>query len=419
MNCVPSFAQGFEILLVHNDTLSLINLSSMLENYSFKVTVTDEAKAAMSMISKHEGYFKLVMAKANMPDMDTLSFLQFLHRKDIPVIFISSGEYNEVTWKALAKGSCYFLEEPILFQDLKYVWQHVYHRKLYSAKRTQKAKCLDKVHGIHDQRRCMQKDKRKKYQMNFDSNHLTAAMEEEEERRERSYYGYAEKKSRIVWTPELHQKFLDAIDALGNQNNIRPKAILEQMNVPELTARQVSSHLQKYKTQAQINQLVCNPPVSNFSNFDGRFQYYSPFQSQGYSGVGYPRSAYDKSGAEFGLGFPAPSSSLNESQNQMQFPAVVETSTSAYELPFPTAMANYGSQNLGAVVGQPMTDDASMHQNQPMMTAYDSTMQMLEEDCNQYESSPNGLLPNQVDEYTEMLRNILLGDSPNPQQTHF
>lgn len=33
---VPSFAQGLKILLVDPDTMSLIQLSSMLEQYSYK-----------------------------------------------------------------------------------------------------------------------------------------------------------------------------------------------------------------------------------------------------------------------------------------------------------------------------------------------------------------------------------------------
>lgn len=35
---VPSFARGLKILLVHNDTLTLVNLSCMLEKYSFRGT---------------------------------------------------------------------------------------------------------------------------------------------------------------------------------------------------------------------------------------------------------------------------------------------------------------------------------------------------------------------------------------------
>ncbi|KAJ8770056.1 hypothetical protein K2173_010087 [Erythroxylum novogranatense] len=58
------------------------------------------------------------------------------------------------------------------------------------------------------------------------------------------------KKSRMIWTPQLHRKFTAAISALGN-SRARPKSILKLMDVPNLTQRQVASHLQKYKAQVQ------------------------------------------------------------------------------------------------------------------------------------------------------------------------
>lgn len=53
----------------------------------------------------------------------------------------------------------------------------------------------------------------------------------------------AEKRSRIVWTSELHHKFIASVSALG-EAGARPKPILKMMNVPHLTHRQVASHLQ-------------------------------------------------------------------------------------------------------------------------------------------------------------------------------
>ncbi|XP_021912197.1 two-component response regulator ARR10-like [Carica papaya] len=58
------------------------------------------------------------------------------------------------------------------------------------------------------------------------------------------------KKQRLVWNPDLKSKFTAAVNALG-KNDARPKTILNMMDVPDLTQRQVASHLQKYKAQAQ------------------------------------------------------------------------------------------------------------------------------------------------------------------------
>lgn len=44
------------------------------------------ASVALSMITEQKDDYKLVMANINMPDMDSLSFLRVLHKKEIPVI---------------------------------------------------------------------------------------------------------------------------------------------------------------------------------------------------------------------------------------------------------------------------------------------------------------------------------------------
>ncbi|XP_071742092.1 two-component response regulator ORR23-like [Rutidosis leptorrhynchoides] len=58
--------------------------------------------------------------------------------------------------------------------------------------------------------------------------------------------GNVQKKSRVVWNPEMHQKFLDAVAQLGHDKAF-PKKIVELMNVPGLTRENVASHLQKYR----------------------------------------------------------------------------------------------------------------------------------------------------------------------------
>eukprot|EP00190_Bangiopsis_sp_CCMP1999_P000780 CAMPEP_0198735260 /NCGR_PEP_ID=MMETSP1475-20131203/58217_1 /TAXON_ID= ORGANISM="Unidentified sp., Strain CCMP1999" /NCGR_SAMPLE_ID=MMETSP1475 /ASSEMBLY_ACC=CAM_ASM_001111 /LENGTH=492 /DNA_ID=CAMNT_0044498885 /DNA_START=134 /DNA_END=1612 /DNA_ORIENTATION=- len=69
-----------------------------------------------------------------------------------------------------------------------------------------------------------------------------------------------DKKNRLIWTPELHERFVTAINSVGIQNAV-PKAILQLMNVPDLTTEHVKSHLQKYrnnlkKEATQENQLT-------------------------------------------------------------------------------------------------------------------------------------------------------------------
>ncbi|XWS49210.1 hypothetical protein CRYUN_Cryun13aG0144300 [Craigia yunnanensis] len=54
------------------------------------------------------------------------------------------------------------------------------------------------------------------------------------------------KKLKVDWTPELHKKFVHAVDQLGIDQAI-PSRILELMKVEGLTRHNVASHLQKYR----------------------------------------------------------------------------------------------------------------------------------------------------------------------------
>ncbi|KAI9091320.1 hypothetical protein K1719_028131 [Acacia pycnantha] len=52
------------------------------------------------------------------------------------------------------------------------------------------------------------------------------------------------RRQRIVWIPELHKKFLYAVEKLDGAEKAVPKAILEAMDIPSLTRANVASHLQ-------------------------------------------------------------------------------------------------------------------------------------------------------------------------------
>ncbi|KAF7822357.1 transcription factor HHO5-like [Senna tora] len=60
--------------------------------------------------------------------------------------------------------------------------------------------------------------------------------------------------NRITWSPELHAKFLEALNANGGPQAARPKQIKEFMKVDGLTNEQIKSHLQKYRLQLRALQ---------------------------------------------------------------------------------------------------------------------------------------------------------------------
>lgn len=54
------------------------------------------------------------------------------------------------------------------------------------------------------------------------------------------------KRPRLVWTPQLHKRFVDVVGYLGIKSAV-PKTIMQLMNVEGLTRENVASHLQKYR----------------------------------------------------------------------------------------------------------------------------------------------------------------------------
>ncbi|KAG9155546.1 hypothetical protein Leryth_009957 [Lithospermum erythrorhizon] len=56
-------------------------------------------------------------------------------------------------------------------------------------------------------------------------------------------------KPRLKWTPELHQRFIDAVNQLGGADRATPKSLMRIMGIHGLTLYHLKSHLQKYRIQ--------------------------------------------------------------------------------------------------------------------------------------------------------------------------
>ncbi|XWS69806.1 hypothetical protein CRYUN_Cryun04dG0210000 [Craigia yunnanensis] len=71
-----------------------------------------------------------------------------------------------------------------------------------------------------------------------------------------------QRKQRRCWSPELHRRFLHALQQLGGSHAATPKQIRELMKVDGLTNDEVKSHLQKYRLHTRRP----SPTVHNNAN---------------------------------------------------------------------------------------------------------------------------------------------------------
>ncbi|KAF4361160.1 hypothetical protein G4B88_027700 [Cannabis sativa] len=190
------FPIGMRVLAVDDDPLCLRLLEALLRRCQYHVTTSSEAVAALNMLRENRNNFDLVISEVQMPDMDGFKLLELVRLEmNLPVIMLSGNGDPKLVMKGITEGACDYLLKPVRIEELKNIWKHV-------------------IRGKKNE---------------FDDDEPST-----------------QKKPRVIWSLELHQKFVTAVNHLGIDKAV-PKKILHLMNVDNLTRENVASHLQKYR----------------------------------------------------------------------------------------------------------------------------------------------------------------------------
>ncbi|XP_048132529.1 two-component response regulator ARR1-like [Rhodamnia argentea] len=275
------FPEGLRVLVVDDNVTYLHLLEKMLQDCSYRVTKCQRGEEALALIRENRGRFDIVLTDVHMPGMDGLQLLAEIANMDItlPVVMFSSDHEKDTVVKGVKGGARDFLVKPIRSDTLKILWRHVLRSNPSS--RNNSTKELEMPHLLTTS--------------SSNNTHSQAENEEEnskslkrssEDEADQGQTKSGAKKPRIVWTPELSQMFIMAVNSLGD-DNAKPKKILQIMRkmtgLPHLTRQHVSSHLQKYRRNSNkigeasehqsaesslINgpgfaDLTCSPPPSS------------------------------------------------------------------------------------------------------------------------------------------------------------
>lgn len=234
---LDQFPAGLRVLVVDDDPTCLTILEKMLETCRYEVTKTNRAEVALRLLRENRNGFDVVISDVHMPDMDGFKLLEHVGLEmDLPVIMMSADDSRSVVMKGVTHGACDYLIKPIRIEALKNIWQHVVRKK-------KNWKELEQS-GSWDEGEQQRQDEAVSSPAS-EGGWKSSKRKGEEEDTEGDDTA-ALKKPRVVWSVDLHQQFVAAVNQLGVEKAV-PKKILELMNVPGLTRENVASHLQKYR----------------------------------------------------------------------------------------------------------------------------------------------------------------------------
>ncbi|KAK8644780.1 hypothetical protein V6N13_118649 [Hibiscus sabdariffa] len=187
---------------------SLVYLCAALLNCKYKVEHAKNAGEAVEKLNANKDGFDVVFVDVDTDSSDAFKLLETIgHGMQLPVIMVTGDSSPENKTKGLSHGALDCIKKCPKEEEIMNTIRH--HVRDHQNQKPQ----------VQDQDAPSDKD------------------------------GHSRngKKKRMVWTPELEEKFVNIVHKLDKKNMAHPSRVLNMMNEPGLTRDHVASHLQKYR----------------------------------------------------------------------------------------------------------------------------------------------------------------------------
>ena len=168
---------------------------------------------------------------------------------------MSANCATDVVLRGIIHGAVDYLLKPVRIEELRNIWQHVVRRRRESSAQKDDSGGSGKPAGSGSSGEGSKGNKGsggKKETKSKRGDEGAAGKKRGKKDRDDDAGGEEHedastlKKPRVVWSAELHQQFVTAVNQLGIDKAV-PKRILDLMGVQGLTRENVASHLQKYR----------------------------------------------------------------------------------------------------------------------------------------------------------------------------
>ena len=144
-------------------------------------------------------------------------------------VVMSADDGKHVVMKGVTHGACDYLIKPVRIEALKNIWQHVVRKRRNGWKDPEQSGSVDE--GDRQQKASDDAD----YSSSANEGKSSKKRRDEEDEAEERDDNSTLKKPRVVWSVELHQQFMAAVNQLGIDSMYSSFASLQKCSFSSLS----------------------------------------------------------------------------------------------------------------------------------------------------------------------------------------